>query len=203
MNDIDRRARVGAFVLGVGLVLAPSEIVAREPSGQIDVGLAGRYMPTGWFEWSGRRGVTDSALGAYPAVGGAPFVDYHLTPVFSIGFMPEFTLNVIPRTSYYPVSAMIAGTLRAQAEYPGQHVLAPYLLLAPGYSALFGYNNTGGSSGAAHGIVLSAYAGLRIPTGTRHSVLAEGGYLHGFQKSDGSSYAPSYLVLSAGWQISL
>jgi hypothetical protein len=198
-----RLASYCAFVLGLGLTLASSGTLAQETSRRIDVGLAVRYMPTGWFEWSGRTGATESALGAYPALGGALFVDYRLNPALSIGFMPEFTLNVIPRTTYYPVSAMTAGSLRVKVEYPGLRVLAPYVLLAPGYSSMFTYNNTGGSSGDAHGFVLSAYAGLRIPTGTRHSVFAEGGYLHGFQKNDGRRYAPSYLVLAAGWQMSL
>jgi hypothetical protein len=114
-----RLARYCAFVLGVGLTLAASGTLAEEPRGRIDVGLAVRYMPTGWFEWSGRTGATDSALGAYPALGGALFVDYRLNPALSIGFMPEFTLNVIPRTTYYPVSAMTAGSLRVKVEYPG------------------------------------------------------------------------------------
>jgi hypothetical protein len=198
-----RLASYRAFVLCVGLTLASSGSLAQEQSRRIDVGLAVRYMPTGWFEWSGRSGATESALGAYPALGGALFVDYRLNPALSVGFMPEFTLNVIPRTMYYPVSAMTAGSLRVKVEYPGLSVLAPYVLFAPGYSSIFAYNNTGGSSGDAHGFVLSAYAGLRIPTGTRHSVFAEGGYLHGFQKSDGHRYAPSYVVLAAGWQMSL
>jgi len=198
-----RLAGYCAFVLGIGLTLASAGTLAQEPSRRIEVGLAVRYMPTGWFEWSGRTGATESALGAYPALGGALFVDYRLNPAVSIGLMPELTLNVIPRTTYYPVSAMTAGSLRLKVEYPGLRVLAPYVLLAPGYSSMFAYNNTGGSSGDAHGFVLSAYAGLRIPTGTRHSVFAEGGYQHGFQKNDGHSYAPSYLVLSAGWQMSL
>ena len=174
---------------------------AQELARRIDVGLAGRFMPTGWFEWSGRP--TDSALGAYPAAGVALFVDYRVNPVLSIGFMPELTLNVIPRTMYYPVSAMVAGSLRLKGEYPGLRVVAPYVLLAPGYSSIFAYDNAGGSSGAAHGFLVSAYAGLRVPIGTRHSVFAEGGYQHGFQRKDGRSYAPSYVVLAAGWQMAL
>ena len=164
--------------------------------------VAGRFMPTGWFEWSGGP-ATGSALGAYPAAGVALFVDYRLNPALSVGFMPELTLNVIPRTMYYPVSAMVAGSFRVKVEYPGLPVVAPYVLLAPGYSSLFAYNNTGGSSGDAQGFVLSAYAGLRVRSGTRHSVFAEGGYQHGFQKNDGRTYAPSYVVLAAGWQMSL
>jgi hypothetical protein len=192
-----------AFALGVGLALVSPATVAQEPSKRIDVGVALRYMPTGSFEWSGRPGGTDSNLGAYPALGGALFVDYRFNPALSIGFMPELTLNVIPRTNDYPISAMVAGSLRVKAEYPGLRFLSPYLLLAPGYSSLFTYDNAGADSGDAHGFVLSAYAGLRIPTGTRHSFFAEGGYLRGFQKNGGRRYAPSYVVLAAGWQMSL
>jgi hypothetical protein len=126
-----RLSRCCAFVLGAGLTLAASGTLAQEPSGRIDVGLAVRYMPTGWFEWSGRTGATESALGAYPALGGALFVDYRLNPALSIGFMPEFTLNVIPRTTYYPISAMMAGSLRVKVEYPGLPVLAPTCCLPP------------------------------------------------------------------------
>jgi hypothetical protein len=62
-----RLAEYRAFILGVALALASSETQAQEPSRRIDVGLALRYMPTGWFEWSGRSGATESDLGAYPA----------------------------------------------------------------------------------------------------------------------------------------
>jgi hypothetical protein len=197
------RASRHAFVLAVAIAMASPRTLAQEAPKQIEVGLAGRFMPTGWFEWSGRSGATGSGLGAYPALGGALFVDYRLNPVLSVGFMPELTLNVIPRTMAYPVSAMVAGSVRLKAEYPGLRIVAPYLLLAPGYSLLSGYGSTGGGSGDAHGFVLSAYAGLRVPVGSRHSVFAEGGYQHGFQKNDGGSYAPSYVVLAAGWQMAL
>ena len=69
-----RLASYCALVLGVGFTLASSRTLAQEPPRRIDVGLAVRYMPTGWFEWSGRSGASDSALGAYPALGSALFV---------------------------------------------------------------------------------------------------------------------------------
>lgn len=200
----NRVPRCGTFVLGVALALMSSPSLAQAPSKRIEVGLAARFMPTGWFEWSGRPGTAETDLGAYPALGGALFVDYRLTPVVSIGFMPELTLNVIPRTTYYPVSAMVAGSLRLKVEYPGLRVLAPYALIAPGYASMSAYNGAcGGCGGDAHGFVLGAYAGLRIRIGTRHSLFAEGGYQRGFQKNGESSYAPSYVVLAAGWQVSI
>jgi hypothetical protein len=51
-----RLASYCALVLGVGFTLASSRTLAQEPPRRIDVGLAVRYMPTGWFEWSGRSG---------------------------------------------------------------------------------------------------------------------------------------------------
>jgi hypothetical protein len=158
-------------------------------------------MPTGWFDWS--EGFSPSDLGAYPALGGAPFVDYGLNRFFSVGFMPELTLNVIPKLlTGYPVSAMIATSLRLKAQHPGWRFVVPYLLLAPGYSWLSNYGgNT--SYGDAHGFLLGAYGGLRVPISTHHSVFAEGGYLRGFQKDGDRSYAPSYLVVALGWQASL
>jgi len=192
-----------AIVLGVGLTLATSGTLAQEPSRRIDVGLAVRYMPTGWFEWSGQPGATSSDLGAYPGLGAAPFVDYRFNRFVSIGFTPELTLNVIPRALDYPISVMLAGSLRLKAEYPGLVSAVPYMLVEPGYSFLFGCCTDGAGSGDAHGFVASAYVGTLFPIGTRHSIFVEVGYMRGFQKDGGREYAPSYLVLAAGWQVSL
>jgi len=196
-RNLCRCALVGAL-----LILA-STAQAQEARGQVEVGLAARFMPTGWFTWSGRPGATSSDLGAYPALGVAPFIDYRFNRIVSIGFSPELTLNVIPKTSNYPMSVMAAGSLRLKAEYPGLRTVVPYALLAPGYSFLFGCCTDGGASGDAHGFVASAYLGTRIPMGARHSIFAEVGYLRGFQKDGGRDYAPSYLVLACGWQASL
>lgn len=176
-------------------------VLAQDSPGQTDVGFAFRFMPTGRFEWSGRSSQSSSSLGAYPALGAASFIDYRLNRFASVGFMPEFTLNVIPRVTNYPVSAMIAGSLRVKVQSPGIGFLVPYILFAPGYSSLWGYGGSDG--GNAHGFVLSGYAGARVPVGGRHSLFAEAGYMRGFQMDGGYDYAPSYLVLAAGWQASL
>jgi hypothetical protein len=163
-------------------------------------------MPTGWFTWPGRAGADSHAAGpdpgAYPAVGLAPFVDYRLNRFVSIGFSPELTLNVIPRVVSYPISVMLAGVLRFKVEYPDLRSVVPYVLVTPGYSFLFGCCTDGAASGDSHGFVASAYAGMRIPLGARHSIFAEGGYMHGFQKDGGRDYAPSYVVVALGWQMS-
>jgi len=44
---------------------------------------------------------------------------------------------------------------------------------------------------------------VRVPIAARHSIFAEGGYMQGFQKNGGRRYSPSYVVLAAGWQVSL
>jgi hypothetical protein len=189
------------------LSLASSDASAETPLRHAEVGLAARFMPTGWFDWSGPSRPPESDLRAYPALGGAPFVDYRLNPAISIGFMLELTLNVIPKTDAFspgspPTSAMLAGSFRVKVEYPGLRVVAPYLLLAPGYSVMFSYGESV-ESGDAQGLLLSAYAGLRFPVGAQHSVFAEGGYLHGFQMREGNRYAPRYLVLAMGWRMTL
>jgi hypothetical protein len=196
--------RILSTIATVAALMLPCPTVrAEEARRQVDVGLTARYMPTGWFTWSGRPGATSSDLGAYPAVGAAPFVDYRLSRFVSIGFTPELTLNVIPRTMDYPISVMLAGSLRLKAEYPGLRAVVPYVLLAPGYSFLFGCCTDGAAGGDAHGFVASAYLGTRVPIGARHSILVEVGYLRGFQKDGGRDYAPSYVVLAGGWQASL
>jgi hypothetical protein len=180
-----------------------ANVHADELERRIDMGLVLRFMPTGRFEWTGRATGASSDLRAYPAIGGAPFVDYRLNDYASVGFMPDLTLNVIPKVDFYPVSAILAGSLRLKAQYPGWRFIVPYVLLAPGYSAVIEYGNAGGSSGNAHGFVLSAYGGTRIPIVRRHSIIAEAGYMRGFQRSSDRSYSPSYLVLGLGWQVSL
>lgn len=189
----------------VFVVLAiPSPLArAQDPFRRFEVGLALRFMPTGWFDWAGSDPRAGRDLRAYPALGAAPFVDYRLNRFASIGFMPEFTLNIIPKVEDYPVSTMIAASLRVKLEYPGLRFVVPYALFAPGYSWVFLDENLGVGGGNAHGFVLGAHGGARIPLGQRHSVFAEFGYLRGFQSEGGNAYAPSYLVIAAGWQASL
>jgi hypothetical protein len=195
--------RIAPLLLVGALMVLSSTAGAEERVRRVEVGLAARYMPTGWFTWSGRPGATSSDLGAYPGLGAALFVDYRFNRFVSIGFMPDLTLNVIPKTMDYPISVMLAGSLRLKAEYPGLHTVVPYALLAPGYSFLFGCCTDGAASGDAHGFVASAYVGIRVPIGARHSIFIEGGYMHGFQQDGARDYAPSYLVLAGGWQASL
>jgi hypothetical protein len=159
-------------------------------------------MPTGSFEWSGRPG-HPSTLHANPALGGAPFVDYRLNRFFSVGFMPELTLNVIPDAYDYNGAIMMAASFRLKAQYPAWRVVVPYVLFAPGYAWVFDFENTHIGDVVSHGFVLGAYGGARVPVTPRHSIFAEAGYMRGFQKDGDRSYAPSYLVVALGWQASL
>jgi hypothetical protein len=193
---------VSLFVL-VALAFSSQTALAQDSLRRFEVGLALRFMPTGWFDWAGSDPRAGRDLRAYPALGAAPFVDYRLNRFASIGFMPEFTLNIIPKVEDYPISAMIAPCLRVKLEYPGFGFVVPYVLLAPGYSWVFSYGNLGVGGGDAHGFVLGAHGGARVPLGSRHSVFVEFGYLRGFQSEGGKAYAPSYLVIAAGWQASL
>lgn len=194
-------ARIATLLLvGATTMTVSSRARGEETGRRVEVGLAARYMPTGWFSWSGQPGATSSDLRAYPALGAAPFVDYRLNGFVSIGFTPELTLNVIPKTAHYPISLMLAGSLRLKVEYPGLARVVPYALVQPGYSFLFGDE---AGSGDAHGFVASAYVGTRVPIGARHSIFVEAGYMRGFQKDAGREYAPSYVVLAAGLQASL
>jgi hypothetical protein len=194
--------RIATFLLIWALTTLSSTARAEEPERRFQIGVGIRYMPTGWFVWSGKPGEASPNPRAYPALGLAPFLDYRLNRFVSIGLTPEFTANVIPRVIVYPISMMLTGALRLKLEHPGLHTVVPYALLAPGYSFLFGCCTDGVASGDSHGFVASAYAGVRIPIGARHSIFAEGGYMHGFQKDGGRDYAPSYVVLALGWQMS-
>jgi hypothetical protein len=98
---------------------------------------------------------------------------------------------------------MIAGSLRVKLQYPGMRFLVPYAVLAPGYSFIFCYENLGNTGGTGHGFVLGAYGGARVPIHGRHSLFAEAGYMRGFQKDSGHDYAPSYVVIAAGWLASM
>jgi len=191
-------ALVALLLAAVALAVPTSTAFAEDLELRVDVGLGLRFMPTGSFEWSGRPG-HPSTLNAYPALGGALFVDYRLNRFFSVGFMPELTLNVIPKVADYPVSAMIAGSFRMKAQYPELRFVVPYVLIAPGYSWLVKVLNDGSS----RGFILGAYGGARVPITARQSVFGEAGYMRGFQKNGERSYAPSYLVVALGWQASL
>jgi hypothetical protein len=194
------RVAVLAFV---AVSFLASLACAQDAPERVEVGLAFRFMPTGSFDWSGRNPAAGSSLGAYPALGAAPFVDYRLNRFASIGFMPEFTMNIIPRVENYPVSAMIAGSLRVKLQVPGMRFLVPYVVLAPGYSSIFCYGDSCSTGGTGRGFVLGAYGGARLPIHGRHALFAEAGYMRGFQKDSGHDYASSYVVIAAGWQASL
>jgi hypothetical protein len=189
-----------ALVPWVGL-LALSSVAQADERG-VDIGIVLRFMPTGWFNWSGRAEDPSSRLRAYPALGGAPYVDFRWSRYASVGFMPELTLNVIPKVEHYPVSALLAGSLRLKLQYPDWHSVVPYLIVAPGYSLIARYESVGAGDGSAHGFVAGAYAGLRTQVSSHHALLVEAGYLHGFQKTGGDSYAPAYVVVGLGWQVS-
>lgn len=182
------------------LVLLCSTARANEPERRLELGVAFRFMPTGWFDWSRHA---PSSLRAYPALGGAAFVDYRVHRYFSVGFMPELAFNVIPKLATdYPASKMVAVSLRLKAQYPEWSFAVPYVLLAPGYSWLIGDRDLS-EEGDARGFLLAAYGGLRVPITARHAVIAEAGYAHGFQEDGNRAYAPSYLVVTLGWQASL
>ena len=188
--------------LALFTLIGPTSVSAADER-PLEIGLGLRFMPTGSFEWTGRPGDHPSNLRAVPALGGSLFVDYRLNPFLSIGFMPELTLNVIPKIDTgYPVSALIAGSLRLKVQCPTWRYVVPYILLAPGYSWLHKYGTTI-DSGNSHGFLVGAYGGARVPVTTRHSIFSEVGYLRGFQKSGEQDYAPSYLVVALGWQASL
>jgi hypothetical protein len=180
---------------------------AAEPG--FDVGIALRFMPIGWMNASEHD---PHVIRTVPAVGGAIVADYRVNPFFAVGVMPELTLNVIPKVvGSYPVSSMTGGSLRFKAQIPGQGRFTPYVVLAPGYSAVSSYHHTvvlcdcadSIQHGDSHGFTLAGYAGARLSVSPRHAVLVEAGYLHGFQSSGSRSYAPRYLVLGLGWQASL
>jgi hypothetical protein len=186
-----------------------SSAFADESGGRMDLGVLFRFMPTGWIRASEH---SPPDIRALPALGGALFFDYSLNPFFSIGASPEITLNVIPKVQgSYPVSALIAGSLRFKAQYPRWRHVVPYVLLAPGYSVISSYEKAGPGcacsdyveNGDSHGFMLAGYGGLRVRITPRHAVAAEMGYVHGFQTEGARTYAPAYLSVALGWQVAL
>ncbi len=199
------------FLLLVVQMATPCSSMAftDEAGTRLDLGVLFRFMPTGWIRASEH---SPPDIRALPALGGALFLDYSLNPFFSIGASPELTLNVIPKVQgSYPVSASIAGSLRFRAQYPRWRHVVPYVLFAPGYSVISSYENAGPGcacsdyveNGNSHGFMLAGYGGLRVRITSRHAVVAEMGYVHGFQAEGGRTYAPAYLVAALGWQAAL
>jgi hypothetical protein len=186
-----------------------SSAFADEPPGRMDAGVLFRFMPTGWIRASEH---SPPDIRALPALGGALFFDYSLNPFLSIGASPELTLNVIPKVQGgYPVSALIAGSLRFRAQYPRWRHVVPYVLFSPGYSVISSYKKAGPGcacsdyvdNGDSHGFMLAGYGGLRVWITPHHSIAAEMGYVHGFQTDATRTYAPAYLSVALGWQVAL
>jgi hypothetical protein len=186
--------------LAIGLL---SLVLALEATAQDDyvafryraeIGLGLRLMPIGWFDLADAS--HRSGFRAYPAGGLAPFVDYRLNRYFSAGFSPEITLNVIPNRSDYVVGKMLAAHARVQIRYPNKSRYEPYALLTGGYSVILR-----DGSDSASGPIASLALGVRAQVSDRNSVFAETGYQRGFQTRQQYAYAPSYLVVSAGWQV--
>lgn len=203
------------LTMAIGLWAVPNpKAIAGQDNDRLNVGVLFRFMPAGWMNASE---LSKPDIRSVPALGGALFVDYSLHRFFSVGAMPELTLNVIPKVlGDYPVSALAGGSLRLKAQYPAWNYVTPYFLFAPGYSIIWSYKQAiltcdcadnikieNIENGDSQGFMLAGYVGLRVMVTPRHAVIAEAGYLHGFQKESGRSYAPSYLVIALGWQTSL
>ena len=170
---------------------------------KVAIGIAARYMPTGWFHRSAEPYQTRTTVGAYPAVGTALFLDWYVNTYLAIGLMPELGLNVIPKVQHYAVSGMHGCSLRVSVEYPKWSSIVPYVLLAPGYAWIWRYSPVADSlSGDASGFLVSLYGGARFPLGKVNAAFAEFGYMQGFERSGNKYYAPSYLALAAGWRVS-
>jgi len=204
-----RRGSPVIFLMVIAQWGAPSSATADEENRRVDLGLLFRFMPSGWMDASEH---SPPDIRTFPAVGSALFVDYGLNRFLSVGAMPELTLNVIPKVQgAYPISALVAGSLRLRAQYPGWRYLVPYLLFAPGYSVISSYNKAGPgcacsdyvANGDSHGFILAGYGGARVVVTPRNAVVGEVGYLHGFQTKSSRTYAPSYIVVALGWQVEL
>ena len=188
---------VALVAAGLPSLLVVSRIHAQEPSSLVshrtEVGLGLRFMPIGWFDLA--DGAHRTGFRAYPALGFAPFVDYRLNRYFSVGVSPEVTLNVIPNRSDYVVGEMLLLNARLQVRYSDRR-LEPYALLTGGYSVI-----RRDASDSAWGAVVGAALGLRAKFAHRHGVFAEVDYQKGFQTVNDRAYGPSYIIVSAGWQV--
>ena len=184
--------------LSVGLLVrdpsARAQDGSSEPTYRLDIGLGLRFMPIGWFDLA--DGARRTGFRAYPAFGGAPFVDYRLGRYVSVGVSPELTLNVIPNRSDYYVGTMLAGDARIQLRYPTQTRFEPYAMATCGYSVIWRAD-----ASSAKGPVVGGAVGSRLQLSSRHSVFLEAAYQKGFQRVDGGDYGPSYVIVSAGWQV--
>lgn len=171
---------------------APLRAAASTDDAPLDVGVAIRAMPVGWFDLADPW---NRSFRAFPAFGGSLFLDYTINRYVRVGASPSLTLNIIPNRSNYLVGTLFSGKARVVVQLPISQYVVPYLLVDGGYSAIF---LDGGDT--AHGLIASASLGLRVPI-RRHAVFLELGYEHGFQQLEGGAYAPSYGVVSLGWQM--
>jgi hypothetical protein len=112
-----------------------------------------------------------------------------------VGFSPELTMNVIPNRANYRAGEMVAAELRMQVRYPNQSGFEPYLTVNTGYSVIFRTD-----ADSATGPLVTAGLGGRFRLSHRHALFVEADYQKGFQSLDGTDHAPSYVILSAGWQ---
>jgi hypothetical protein len=150
-------------------------------------------MPVGWFEMPD---FANRSFRAYPALGFSPFIDYRLNRYFSVGLSPEITLNVIPNRSDYHVGEMLLLDARLQVRYPSEGRFEPYAIATGGYSVIWRADTSSASGPAVGGTF-----GLRVKFAGGHAVFAEVSYQKGFQTADGGAYRPSYVIISAGWQV--
>ncbi len=181
-------------LLAAGLGIPFRAAAASEKDAPLRIGAAIRAMPVGWFELADPW---NRSFRAYPAFGGSLFLDYTVHPFVRVGVSPSLTLNVIPNRSDYAVGTLFSGKARAVVQIPISRFVVPYVLLEAGYSAIFREEVE-----TAHGLLASGSLGLRVPIRS-HAVLLELGYEHGFQELGGRAYAPSFCVVSLGWEMGL
>jgi hypothetical protein len=188
-----RAALLGVVSVFFGARVVNAEAASLQQEGRLEAGIGLRFMPIGWFDLYDGAGRT--GFRAYPALGLAPFVDYRVNPYFSVGVSPELTFNVIPNRSDYVVGEMLVADIRTQVRYPNDSGIEPYAAFNTGYSVI---RRSGTDS--ARGAVLTGGLGARFRVSARQKLFFEVDYQRGFQSIDNEAYAPSYLIVVAGWQ---
>lgn len=164
--------RIGFLVLGT-LALASQTAAAEGLSG----GVMLMPMPLGTLEVSG-GGVSDST-DTEMAFGIGAFLDKAITPNVSIGFMPQYTLNVKAEDAEKSAKELDL-LLRLRASFPASDTAQVFGYLAPGYSFLFMPDKPEGQDNPA-GLVVQAAAGASFTVSGNVFASAQLGYQWGFQ----------------------
>jgi hypothetical protein len=208
-----RQVFVKVVVAGVVGLVAPGLVHAEAPGAPASGGSLGAPGPESKLWIGGDFGVSpvgtlkasaqgqSSSLDSATAFGIGGLIDYHVTPIISVGFAPNLLFNV-KATSDNDSGSELDLPIRVSAGGDVAPKVRLYGFLAPGYSIYFPPSNGQGDIGHPSGFMLGLGGGAGFQVAPKVMLTGELGYQFRFSSVNFAgtdiSLQINYLTFAAG-----